>query len=482
MIFILSKLTNISDLHILAISGALVSAVGLPLFFLSIRKAYGSKLPFSINTLIGALIFFMVLNSSYLHLIEVNNFYINPYTQGATNANLAAMIFMFGYLLKNRSIKIFLIFLSFSFHVSTGFFFSLILYSKKLWSTIKLLERKIGKFKLVLLVLLQIVIFSFLVFNLNEENKTGWEFYILNRAPHHYVVDSNLETATWLPIIYSLITVAIVGSQFVSRKYVYLIFLFSFVVVLSALGFAYALPFLIALIIIIFDFSSILHVGFVVGTLSLLLALQTSQVSAISNFFSVFIPGTRYVSFVMAYLFAIACSRIFEKFPALGGRSITIFNNRILTTIYTLLLFGCLVASFDLIARSSIKSFDEIKVETERIFPIPFSNDELIIPIGVDTTGWREFANANIYIDDFVIWSNLNEYARRNQLVKEIEKDLSSGDFRGQEYKLIGSRWKSDLKVLFIFNRTAKFETSNMDCSEQEIYIICTLERVNLAI
>jgi len=103
---LLTILLNVSPEKAISILGSLVAIVGLPLFVVAAKKR------FSLNAL-GDLkliefpiyfIFLSLVSSNYLHKIEVNGFFINPFLQGATTANLSTLFFLIGYL-ANRKIS-----------------------------------------------------------------------------------------------------------------------------------------------------------------------------------------------------------------------------------------------------------------------------------------------------------------------------------------------------------------------------------------
>ena len=90
---------HVSPETAISILGSIVVILGLPLFLVAVKKRFSGKALGDIK-LIECLVFFIclsLLSTNYLHEIEVNGFFINPFLQGATTANLSILLFLIGY-------------------------------------------------------------------------------------------------------------------------------------------------------------------------------------------------------------------------------------------------------------------------------------------------------------------------------------------------------------------------------------------------
>ena len=470
-----SILLKIDFVETLIIFGTIVTALGLPLFFLCTIKVLNRNYALNRTAVFTFTAFSLMMNANYVHLIEINNFPMNPFQQGATSSNCAALILMVGVLLRNKWAMIALSLLAFLIHPSTSLFLTIIFHFNHLRKILYTLLQNVNfRYRIILAVLASFV-FILVINKTYSSNKQGWDYYILTRARHHYVLKTANFDHVWIVFLalFTLCLIMLLNNQFASMKFS-LPFIGFFTLLLSGVAdFRYSIVLIMASFALVVDHRTIKKVLYLVAILSALLMFQSFPVDAISRFFALFLPGTRLLPLLSLYLIA---SVAIGTNDVINNKVGNHFQKKWMTNLHAPVILLSLVSTIFCTIQTSnsySESFNELKVKVEETYPTCCQNNELVLPIDIDTTGWREFNNANIYIDDFVIWADLNQFAKRSNFRSDF-KDLLQNNGVSRAL-LTDFREKAGVRnpLIVVFKRDSGFNHENLVCDFDNYYIMC---------
>lgn len=468
----MSILLNLGVIMTLALLSAAVGVFGAPLFLTAIRKSTMSKVS-ECNRFLEILtisVFFLLLNSTFLHKLEVNGFFINPFTQGATTANLATLIFLAGVISRYHKIRIALFVMSIATHLTTGIF--LLIIFKSLLPRMRFPGHK--KFKITFIVGITSASICLLTMINTRKDLSAWSFYIHERASNHFVLTINNPLLFQITIWASLLVTLVIGKNYDSVKLIPIIYVLIGVAITFSAYPMYGLPFGLAAIGIMVT-KGIKEFNFLIQTLLILLALQAFPISEISIFFSLFLPASRFFSLVSLFIMGKIVVGILdgtnsrlEKYSIKRRDSLRVILT--ITISIPVLLIGIVFTN------SSIKS-DLLKSSetTEKFFDAENLTSIEILPIGIDTVGWREFGKARIYVDDYTFWSNLHEYMLRSRLKNQVKEIIETNGISTESIKLVKEKFIDQKNMTLIIEYRESPNAGKLPCIKRENYLICHL-------
>lgn len=459
----------------LTVLGTIVTALGLPLFFLCSIKVLKRKYVLNRTAILTFIAFSLMMNANYVHLIEINDFPMNPFQQGATSSNCAALILMVGVLFRNKWAMIALSLLAFLIHPSTSFFLSLIFYFNQLKQILYMLVHSVNIRYRIILAVLAASVLILIISKTYSSNRQGWDYYILTRAPHHYVLETANFDHVWIVFLalFMLCLTMLGSNQFASKKFFLPLIGFFALLVSGVADFRYSIVLIMASFALAVDHRTFKKVLYLIAIQSALLMFQSFPVDAISRFFALFLPGTRLLPLLSLYLIAsvaigsndVINNKVGDRFQkrSMGNLHTPIIALTLFSTIF------CIIQT----TNSYSDSFNELKVKVEETYPTCCQNNELVLPIDIDTTGWREFKNANIYIDDFVIWADLNQFAKRSNFRSDFKELLRNNSVSRD--RLIELREKAGVgsPLILVLKRDSGFNHKNLICDSDDYYIMC---------
>jgi hypothetical protein len=463
---------------IIATLGVIINIIGLPLFILAVN----SKITETQNSktksisIAPAIAVITVLNMDFLHNIEVNGFFINPFSQGATTSNLAILIFLSGIITENKNIKKSLLILSLLLHVSS-FIYLLLLFAlvsdKKRW---KFSRDQAPVFWSACFAIAGIAVIAFL--KIVQVNGVGWEYYVENRAPNHFVISTSTPRALTV-ILWSLLGIAILfKSIFMSKKYAAI---YLGIVTVSIFFFSYhfyALPFAIGFLCLALGIQ-LRVIAIATITLLFLFFLQHFPIDSISIAASMLVPATRYVSIVTLFLFVNLLLGIDKKinFNPSSKFTLTSTSKPPKTLIVFLLVstFACTVLS----SVSAIKNFTYLRSKVSSFdFKNEIAKKELIF-LDVSSQGWREFGNYSIFVDDYPFWGNLNEYRTRSILRFKLISLVQEGNLNSEELQEIQEESRFREEIMLVTSKKYAHNLRNLSCLYRYEFLLCDLGEKN---
>lgn len=460
---------------IIAILGVLINIFGPLLFIMAvngemdqIKNRKATTIP-----LVPAFTLITILNMDILHKIEVNGFFINPFSQGATTSNLAFVIFLFGIIAARNHIRIPMFILSLLIHISTFLYLFILFAAAK---NMRSWKSKIRKKPIITSVCFAIIVL--LLLTMEHMNEDGWKYYVENRAPNHFVISTStpelLRFALW-----ALFGLSLIFNLVAKHKRCTLIFLgvATLTIFFSAYHY-YALPFAIGFICMALNIA-VRSVAYTTFSLLYLLLLQDFPIDSISVATSMLLPGTRYVAIVTFYLLTTFLFGIYTKFnkPSFDRLVFTKFT-RPYKAMIGILIFSTLVCTF-LSSKVAVSNF-EILGNT---IPSFSSREEIVnrdlIFLDVSSQGWREFGNFSIFVDEYPFWGNLTEYKKRAIFRSRIVSLIEKGELKSDRLRSVQAQFNVHQEITLISSRRNAKELSNLPCLSRHEILLCDLGMKN---
>ena len=460
---------DVSPESTISFLGSFVAILGMPLFVAAAKKRISGKFLENLK-LIEYLIYFLflsLLSANYLHKIEVNGFFINPFLQGATTANLSIMLFLMGYLSNKKIWKWSLYLLSILFHISTGLFM-LVIFNGTFITTRREKSKKSQKairISSLLLIILVLTIYA-------HRNLPSWSYYVNNRAANHFVITSSDRSVLQLTLlILSILCVAHLLTPKYRYKYI-VFFLISGVFLFFATYPLYAVPYALVCLCLALKIREELCVPAVLTLLGLF-GLQAFPLDLISIPIAMFLPATRFTSIVTLYLLCLLVLEIGKRARQTNCLSFTNRESSNQSGKIAGVLLIITIANINFHANTTNENFGvlrrAISIENTQISEI---KRELIF-LDVPSQGWREFGNRQVFVDEYPFWGNLNEYKRRNLFRDKIldlafKKQLDLNEIEKLK-RIFGVKSNllivtTDANLLFFNNFTCTLAKSNYWC------------------
>jgi hypothetical protein len=469
---IVSFATQTSDLVAVSILGSAIMIFCLPLFYLAIQKCLVKNADLK-STKITLTIFTIVcifLNSNIAHKFEVNGFYLNPFSMGATSANIAFLLLTLGFLSKKKFLGTTVILIALLIHITTAVFFTLVVIILKAPKLKKANKRNTIIYGTISLSLLGLICIVAARINLD-----GWNYYINKRANNHFVVTTE-QLFRYQLVLY--LTILILTSLYLCigriNKKLIIIALVSLAIINSQTAYVnYSIPFLLAIGLIIL--SSHLEKRIILLLLSqqVLFVLQTSSIQLISTTSSMFIPGTRFSSILVLTLIMLL---VIEQ-----GRISTVVDNqldvkRINTSGYQsalklLILALVMAVSFN----QSQNAYQTIQRTLEDQITFKVSKKVQYLPLGVDTVGLREFKNMNIYVDEYPFWADMTEYAQRSKFKNDLVASIEGFQFNKNRVNELKTQYGINSGIILFVTREYGIRFKLNDCEQYNWYYTCVL-------
>lgn len=467
-----SAMTRISASTTIALIGAVISVIGLPLFVMSVRKHFVADTKYQIKmkeiSAIGCL--FTFLNSNVIHQIEVNGFYTNPFIQGATTSNICMIIFFIGYLNNNQKISFLFSVLSLLIHLTTAIFLILIFFSFT-----KFMEFGL-KIKRVLFILIITFLTGAVALTWYYPNKTQFaQYYVHYRAQNHFEITS--DHISWLFTILVLLFLAQRTFKiYIKNRYFDVLIYITLGTAIAFLAYPmYFFPFILSsVLLLLIEKTKIISQP--IQVLFLLFLLQSFPLDQLSSLFALFIPATRFVSMLSLFLMTILVLHAirFHRKPH-KVRSIST-RGAILRNISIIVLLGISLLNIQ-------NSYQELQTQIKYLKTTVFDNgiifnkkDSKLLPIDVDTLGWREFRKANIYIDEYPFWGNLDEFRKRSNFQAEARKLIEKNQFTKIASIKLLRKYEIQDKITLVAPLKVKYKLRQLGCHISEKYIQCTLK------
>lgn len=468
---ILVLIFNSQSETVIAIMGAIIYVCGAPLFIVAVRKItsgykiISSRTPF----ILGSCALLTILNLDFLHNIEVNGFFINPFSQGATTANLAIVIFLIGLVMSNRLTRLFLFALSLLVHISTFFYlFALFL----LWRIdLKWIAKR--KFLQLICAFCCFIAIPILI-KVQDLSGSGWEYYVEKRAPNHFMISTTSPKILNLVLLFSFLMIVMFHSTIKKPNYATAYFtIVGCAIFFSAYHF-YALPFGIAAICLFLQIQSSLVTG-TTSLLVVLLALQSFPLKSISIFSSMFFPATRFISLITLFLATVfiteISSKIVQVWPTNPSNKIVLKNSMGMTIgLCIITLLGIFITS-----EKALRDFSNQRRTIPSLGSAELINGKELIFLDVSTQGLREFYHISIFVDEYPFWGNLNEYRKRSIFRSKVENMFRNGELGSNEIRTLAKRFEFTQPIVLATSRENSDAFKGLPCSTSQHMIFCNI-------
>ncbi len=473
----LASVMSVDAISVLTFLGAVISLVGPPLFFAAVGKTVFPEKKLKVNAPQISIPIFLLfaLNLKVLHKFEVNGFYINPFIQGATTSNIASVMFLFGIMLKKSSLRRAFISLSILIHISTGIFLVIVFIISKQAGINKIMVSIVRRSMILAATISLFIVTSWLYV---RDNLASWRFYTTERAGNHFVITTEKEVAFQVVLVTSLICVIFLEAKKSSYRLSAAAYLGIGVAIICTAYPNYALPFALGAIGITLSKKTYLFTTSTI-TLLLLLSMQNVDIVELSIGFSMFFPGTRFVSLFSLYslcvITVVISEKIADKLPRIKTQSLGNFAKSTVSLISAgVTLFGT-HATYSNLSRD----FSDLRAHVTREFPVGVNNSKPILPLGLDTQGWREFQNANVFVDDYPFWGDLGEYMNRSKFKSELELLMRNDQISQNQVELLLKAYKISFPITLVVSRKEKYHFGNLTCRKNSAHVICNLKNSN---
>lgn len=467
-----SVLTRLSAPSTIALIGALIAVIGLPLFVMSVKKRFviDTKYQIKMKEILAIGCFFTFLNSNVIHQIEVNGFYTNPFIQGATTSNICMIIFFIGYLNKNHKVNYLFSALSLLIHLTTAIFLILIFFSFTKWMEFNI------KTKRVLFLLIVTILTGTVTIAWFYPEKTQFaQYYVHYRAQNHFEISS--DHIFWLFTILLLLFLAQnIFKLYIKNRYFDVLIYITLGTAIAFLAYPmYFLPFLLSsVVLLLIEKTKVISQP--IQVLLLLFLLQSFPLDPLSSLFSLFIPATRFVSMLSLFLMTILVLHAIGFHKKLSKGRYKFTRGAKLRSILISVLLG--------ISLLNIKnSFQELQTQIRYLKitvldnGINFNKKDLkLLPIEVDTLGWREFRKANIYIDEYPFWGNLDEFRIRSNFQAEARELIDKNQFTKIAAIMLLRKYEIQDQITLVAPLKIKNNLRQLNCHIREEYILCNLQ------
>jgi len=472
---IISSLFFFDGISTIITVGIVVTNIGPPLFLLAARKkiSRGRVSDVSIADISIAIVFFTLLNSTNLHKFEVNGFFINPFLQGATTSNIASILFLVGFLMPRSKCQSTLIALSIVCHITTGLFMCAI-FASPLKIKSKNLTLSASR-KMYLLV--SCVIGALGVKYITNELE-AWTYYVRYRAGNHYIISTSDEKLLELTILISL--VGYLAAMLRNSLKCTLISGFAVCILIAVTAYPYyALPFGLAVLSSLLSRNAAnINRPFIL--LLFLLGMQNFPVSEISIPFSILMPATRVVSILCLYFMCLISIDASTEIRRRLDNSCSILKPSNKKSVTLIIFVSLIVIGQQLVSPDAKTQFEQLKIKVNRVFPPNLARTDQILAIGIDTVGWREVKKANIFVDEYPFWGNLQEYANRSKFKLEVEKYMQDMKMNPRAIDEIRTKYKIFMPIILIAAVQDSNRLQGLNCLPRAEFIVCRLEESNV--
>jgi hypothetical protein len=474
IIKIISFTAQISDLAAVSILGTIITIVGLPIFYLTIQKCRQNQIEVKLTKLNNAIfvIICLILNSSIVHKFEVNGFYLNPFSMGATSANISFLFLTLGFLAKRKAIGVAMIVMALLIHISTGIFLVLVLLIVK--DSKSKLHKFIKQYKALITVISFTsigLIYSFVV----KANLEGWNYYINNRASNHYIVTTqNPLKYQWVLYLTILILIVLnINIERINKKVIFFILVLLAYINSQVAYVNYAIPFVVVAFLVLLSRALQQRLIALLILQWILFLLQTFVIQTISITSSLFIPGTRFTSILMLTLIVLLAIEL-GQLP-IASKKVLETQRNTTNGFYLSLKIFTLVIAIVMGFSQSMNAYQSIKRTVENRISFKISQEKQYLPIGIDTVGLREFGNMNIFVDEYPFWADLNEYAHRSKFKTDLIESLENFQFNQAQANELKSKYKINERIILYITRKYGDKFSIKNCEIHDQYYTCDL-------
>jgi hypothetical protein len=475
ILHILNLIPHESSYFSLVLLSVFILLVGLPLLIVAVSRTLSLNIS---SNIVAVTILMLLLNSGHFARFETNDFYLNPFAQGATTSNISTIFFLISCIVNTR-ISIPLKLLSILCHISTGLILVIILELTRLRIHSTKEDRKIYILKKVLILISLLVIG--LVY-LSTQNLSSWRYYLIERAPHHFKLSyssTNLNhTLIFLIAFFWTFTIFHINNKLFKFFKIFITILTFYVA--YKVKFNYALPSLLGLIALtLYRKNSnitkiICNLEFALWTL---ISIQIGVNTILISPFVMILPGTRIIPFVNSILVLAIVINYSDRFLAITQWKQINFkiNSRLLYLTYILFIVTSLIIVFGAHLSKYNKFEQDIKMEYKSNISM---KNKVFIPLDVDSTGLREFAGMSIYVDDYVFWGDLNEYQKRYKQLKVIRKLYSADKLSLVDINYFKIKEKNDPQVVLIVKNKISLTEAGFYCFSFKKANFCSTSKI----